>query len=90
MSTYIKQMQDIVTQYRLAGQPWPAQSKAIGAWAIANKLWNLHPSAALAKCTEDISRAMREEFVTDRQGRRVRVKHPVAVRRDGEQMVLWG
>ena len=89
MSTYIKQMQDIVTQYRLAGQPWPAQSKAIGAWAIANKLWNLHPSAALAKCTEDISRAMREEFVTDRQGRRVRVKHPVAVRRDGEQMVLW-
>ena len=89
MSVHTKQMQSIVTQYRLAGQPWPAQSKVIAAWAIAKNLWRMHPSAALAKCTEDISRAMREEFVTDRQGRRVRVKHPVTVRRGGEQLVLW-
>lgn len=89
MSTYTKQMQSIVMQYRLAGQPWPAQSKAIAAWAIAHNLWHMHPSLALAKCTEDLSRAMREEFVTDRQGRRVRVKHPVTVRRRGKQMVLW-
>ena len=89
MSTYTKQMQSIVAQYRLAGQTWPAQSKTIAAWAIANSLWHMHPSVALSKCTEDVSRAMQEEFVTDRQGRRVRVKHPVTVRRGGEQMVLW-
>ena len=38
MSTYTKQMQSIVTQYRLAGQPWPAQSKAMFVLRIHSKL----------------------------------------------------
>lgn len=32
---------------------------------------------------------MREEYVTDKKGRRVRVKHPATVNVHGEQMVLW-
>ena len=32
---------------------------------------------------------MREEYITDAMGRRVRVKHPATVRRGSEQLVLW-
>lgn len=89
MSTYLKQMQDIVSDYRADGQPWPASAKAIAGWAIRAGRWKLPPSAAINKCAEDVANAMREEYMTDPKGRRVRVKHPAKVWRNGEQMVLW-
>lgn len=89
MSTYSKQMQSLVEQYRRAGEPWPASTKTIAEWAIQNGIWELPISAAVNKCAEDISRAMREEYMTDTRGRRVRIKHPATIRQNGEQMVLW-
>jgi hypothetical protein len=77
MSSYSTQLQRIVREYRLSGQPWPASSRAMAAWAMETKRWALPPSAALKKCAEDLSRAMRDEFMTDQKGRRVRTKHPV-------------
>lgn len=32
---------------------------------------------------------MREEFITDPQGRKVRVKHAAIVEQDGEQIAMW-
>lgn len=89
MATYTKQMQKIVDDYRASGEPWPASAKTIAGWAIKNGRWELHRAAAVNKCAEDIASAMREEYYTDRQGRRVRLLHPATVRRNGEQMVLW-
>lgn len=89
MASYSKQMQRIVAEYRASGTGWPASSKTIANWAIENGKWELLQSAALAKCADDISRAMREEYITDAQGRRVRVKHPATIRRGSEQLVLW-
>ena len=89
MATYTKQMQQLVAQYRLSGEPWPAASRTIADWAIGRGLWELPESALRTRCAEDISRAMREEYMTDPQGRRVRVKHPATVTVGGEQMVLW-
>lgn len=89
MSAYAKQMQKIVTEYRLAGEPWPTTSKAIALWAIKTERWALPESAAISQCAEDISRAMREEYFTDAKGRRVRLKHPAVIRNDREQLVLW-
>lgn len=84
MSIYIEQLQQIVRKYRQEGQPWPASSRA-----IANRSWQIHPSALISQCAEQISRAMREEYITDPQGRRVRAKHSARVEREGEQLVLW-
>ena len=89
MANYTKQMQRIVAQYRLAGGSWPATSKTMAEWAMRQGLWELPKAAALARCAEDISRAMREEYMTDAKGRKVRVKHPANVKVHGEQMVLW-
>jgi hypothetical protein len=89
MSTYAKRMQDIVEDYRAEGLPWPASTKTIGDWAIRTGRWKLPPSAAINKCAEDLANAMREEYMTDAKGRRVRVKHSAKVWKNGEQTVLW-
>ncbi len=90
MSSYSKQMQKIVEEYRRAGEPWPASAKTMAAWAIRTKRWELPASAAINKCAEDLAAAMREEYFVDRKGRRVRLLHPVQVRSaNGEQMTLW-
>lgn len=89
MANYNKQMQKIVDEYRNAGEAWPASTKAIAAWAITTGRWTLPDAAAIRKCAEDLATAMREEYTTDRRGRRVRLLHPASSYRDGQQMVLW-
>ena len=89
MATYTKQMQEIVADYRAEGNVWPAASKTIAVWAILTGRWKLPSSAAVIRCAEDVASAMREEYMTDAKGRRVRVKHPAKVWKNGEQTVLW-
>ena len=84
-----KQLQDIVDDYIQAGRIWPTTTRDVAAWAILNDRWKPQPSALVTQCADQISRAMREEYRTDPQGRRVRAKHPAPVYQNGKQMVLW-
>jgi len=75
-----------VDDYRLSDEPWPTSARAIADWAIRNGKW----SFPTPRCAEDIAAAMREEYTTDKKGRRVRLLHPAAKKTDtGEQLVLW-
>lgn len=85
----LKQHQRIVREYRKSGQPWPATSKEIAEWAIANGKWQLQPAAVLKRCAEEMAAAMREEYFTDYKGRRVRLFHPARVQRQGELFTEW-
>ena len=76
MATYVKQMQKIVQEYRGSGQAWPTSSKAIADWAILRGKWQMPAAAVRRRCADDIASAMREEYMTDPKGRRVRVLHP--------------
>ena len=89
MASFVEQLQRIVRNYREDGQPWPASSRAIAAWAISQNLWQSQRGALINQCAEQLSRALREEYTTDAQGRRVRTKHSARVEKDGEQLVLW-
>jgi hypothetical protein len=89
MATYTKQMQRIVSEYRVSGQPWPSGTRTIANWAIETGRWQLPASAAISKCAEDLQAAMREDYFTDERGRRVRRLHPATIRANGQQLVLW-
>ena len=90
MASYVKQMQQIVEDYRRTDEPWPATTKMIAAWAIRTGRWKMHPAEAINRCAEDVASAMREEHFVDKKGRRVRLLHPVQTKTtDGEQLVLW-
>lgn len=83
--SYCDQLQRIADRYMESGQSWPATSREIAAWAIREGLWTPHPSAIVAQCASELSRAMREDYLTDAQGRSVRAKHAARI----EQKVLW-
>lgn len=87
--TYSKQMQKIVAEYRMSGEPWPAGTRTMAAWAIRTGRWELPESAAISKCAEDLQSAMREDYITDKRGRKVRKLHPATIKSGGQQMVLW-
>jgi hypothetical protein len=87
---YMKQLQAIVNQYRKSGQPWPAEKRAIAAWAVRADKWKPHPSALIGQCADELAKAMREEYFTDPQGRRVRAKHAAKFFKNGKQTTLWG
>jgi len=86
---YTKQMQQIVSDYRTAWQPWPATAKEIAAWAIANRRWAMPTTAVINRCSQDVAEAMGELYFTDSSGRRVRALHPATVSRQGVLCTEW-
>ena len=94
MKTKTEFLQQLVEQYRAAGEEWPATTKQIAMWAIRSRLWQPPTKNLVSQCAAEIGTAMRQEFYTDPQGRRVRSKHPYiahAELSDGtyEQLYLW-
>jgi hypothetical protein len=87
--TYVKQMQRIVDEYRLSGLPWPTSAKVIADWAITSGRWELPAAAMRRRCADDIASAMREEYMTDRKGRRVRLLHPAPLQTEGQTEMIW-
>lgn len=76
---------EIVRLFREANNNKPATTIEIAEWAIRNDLWNPHPVEVQKQLAEQLAHAMREEYVTDPQGRKVRAKHAAHV----GQGVLW-
>lgn len=87
--TYVKQMQRIVDEYRLEGLTWPTSAKNIADWAISTGRWELPAAAIRRRCADDIASAMREEYMTDRKGRRVRLLHPAPLSSEGQTEMIW-
>ena len=89
MLSYAKQLQRIAEDYRKAGQEWPATAHDIAGWAIREGRWQPSRSDMISQCADQIARAMREEYIIDPQGRKVRAKHVAREKRDGGQVALW-
>ena len=92
MTTYNERMQALFRQYQAAkGIKGPTTLEGVGTWAIREGLWAPKPKDVLRQFTADMGKALREEFYTDPQGRRVRTKHPIRLpkKESGEQLVLW-
>jgi hypothetical protein len=87
--TYMKQMQQIVSEYRTSGEPWPTSAKAIADWALRTKRWELPSAAIRRRCADDIASAMREEYMVDGKGRRVRRLHPAPLLASGQKEMVW-
>src|SRR5688572_32970677 len=87
MATYDEQMQGLVARYQRETGATVFTLTEVGEWALDTGAWVPHRSAILRQFSSELSRALRQEFVTDPQGRRIRAKH--AVKRGAEQGALW-
>ena len=68
MTTYNENLQQLFQEYELAGNPTPPTSKQVATWAFHNKRWVPRQSDAINMLARDLSEALRQEFVIDRQG----------------------
>jgi hypothetical protein len=88
--TYTEQLQRIVDRYIAADQPWPATSRDVARWALDAGEWRAQPADLVNQCADQLSRAMREEYTVDPQGRTVRSKHAARMADgSGGQTTLW-
>lgn len=87
---YSDAMLDIVHQYLRVGGTEPIDLDELARYAIANDLWMKHRSTLVQLCKRDLSRALREQFHSDPQGRQVRTFHATKSHSaGGEQQVFW-
>lgn len=92
MATFNEQMQFYYHKYRQeTGILEPISLHPVAKWMIDNGYWKPQPHALVQRCAEQLATALREEYHTDDQGRRVRTNHAVRVplKERGEQGQLW-
>lgn len=89
MKSDSKTMQRLADEYTRNGGTWPLEATTVAEWAVRTKRWTPTPDDAVKLFREQFSRAMREEYATDSEGRRIRTKHAVRVKDGSRQIVLW-
>ena len=90
MPTYNQQMQDIFRRYQEEVSSQPVDLRVVGAWAMANGLWQPRAIDMQTRFATEMAEALREEYRTDNQGRRYRSKLAVTISQGGRQGSLWG
>ncbi|MBF0372026.1 MAG: hypothetical protein HQL39_01255 [Alphaproteobacteria bacterium] len=89
MPTYKEQLQRVWRQYEHEHGHVPATAREAVQWGVARAMIDVPEVDPLAKLTEDMATALREEYATDPHGRRYRVNHAVRVTRSGVQYTFW-
>ena len=89
MAKYNEQLQNIWHLYEKERGLVPATAREAVQWGVNRGMIEVLPIDPLAKLTEDMSAALREEYATDASGRKYRVNHAVRITRGGVQYTFW-
>jgi len=89
MAKYKEQLQRVWHKYEAANGSVPATAREAVAWGVSQRLIEIPEVDPLVKLSEDMADALREEYATDRHGRRYRVNHAVRVTKGGVQYTFW-
>lgn len=68
-------LQEIVAEWRSLGYPWPSPLVPICEWALVTGRIDFSQTSQARVIAREMQAALREEYTTDPQGRRVRRKH---------------
>jgi hypothetical protein len=75
--SYNKEIQALVEEFRRDVSDGPVPSRVVAGWMLREKKWAPTQEEAIDILTRHVSYAMRTQFNTDPDGRRVRRKHAV-------------
>ena len=84
-----EQLQRIWHEYEEVMGHIPASARDALKWDVARGMIHLPKADPYDKLEDDMTRALREEYATDRLGRRYRVNHAVRVTKGGVQHTMW-
>jgi len=89
MAKYNEQLQRVWHKYKAEYGVEPATSREAAAWGVSNGMIDVPEVDPLDKLASDMSKALREEYAIDKEGRRFRVNHAVRVSKGGVQYTFW-
>lgn len=89
MTTKNEQLQRAWHLFERQNGHLPASAREASIWAVENGLVGLPDVDPFDVLADEMARALREEYATDRLGRRYRVNHAVRVTRRGVQYTMW-
>jgi hypothetical protein len=90
MAAYHDQIRRYIDLYRKeVPNDGVVEAHEVAAWAYKKGLHKPNLTTIVSLIARDISQAMREEYRTDRQGRRYRAKHAATQKSDGKTLSLW-
>jgi hypothetical protein len=89
MATYKEQLRRVWHGYKDETGTEPATLQDALRWGISRGMIEVGTVDPLAKLTEDMAAALREEFAVDAYGRRYRVNHAVKITKGGVQYTFW-
>jgi hypothetical protein len=87
--SYMDQVREFCDDFMRGRRGEPVSAREIAAWAIDNRKWAPGRAQMITQCADLIAQALREDYFTDRKGRRARAKHAVTVKRGAKQLHLW-
>ena len=88
--TRVEQLQVILGMYEDEHGPGPHEHRVVAQWAINRGLIPPVRRDFVGETAKALSRAARQEYFTDEDGRRVRRRHVVKTRdEDGTQHFMW-
>lgn len=89
MATYNEQLQRVWHDFEEANGFLPSSARDAVKWGVERGMITVSPPDPYDKLAEDMARALREEYGTDRLGRRYRKNHAVRVTKSGVQHTMW-
>ena len=89
MSTQNEQMYNLAKQYKKENDVDDIDLDKVAEWALNNKYWEPRKRFFYRQFKEEMRRALRNKYLTDPQGRRVRVMHVLKKDENGTQLYLW-
>lgn len=87
--SYNEQLQNIWHEYEREHGFMPARVRDAVVWGEQRGMIVVTPPDPYDKVAEDMARALREEYGTDRLGRRYRKNHAVRISKGGVQHTFW-
>ena len=90
MSAYTNQVKDYVERYKTeTGNDGLLDPHEVAAWALHNGLHKPNPKTIIDAIAADIAQVWREEYRTDKHGRRYRAKHAASHKKGNKTLSLW-
>lgn len=84
-----EQLQRIFRQYEEEHGRMASTTREACIWGVKNGLLLLQTADPYDRLADEMSRALREEYAVDAEGRRYRVNHAYRATRAGIQLTLW-
>ena len=90
MSAYTNQVKDYIERYKVeTGSKGPLDLHAVAEWAWRNGLHKPNAKTIIDVIAADISQIFREDYRTDKHGRRYRAMHAATQKQGNRTLSLW-